>query len=1220
MQNRIVQFCCGLVCAVVFVSFPLVASAQTSNVQPRITAAIDNASRFVIPHSVHPLAQPAFDVGRLDGSTRMERMMLILDGSPQQDHDLSVLLDSQQTPGTSDYHRWLTPDEFGQRFGPAPQDIQAVTTWLGQQGFRVEGVARSGRWIEFSGTSAQVETAFQTQMHRYQVNGEAHVANSTDISFPAALAPVVRGVASLHNFFTRPALVRGPIIQGSSSKSPAGPATNLTGGIKGIGPSDFAKIYDVPNSLLFPAPGTVLNGSGETIAIVARSDINAQDVSDFQQVFGVLPSTPDFIHDGADPGMPSIDDQFETTLDTEWSGAVAPGAAIDVVISESTLIADGVDLSSAYIVDNDLAPIMSVSYIGCEAAQVDFGDAAFQDALWQQAAAQGISVFAASGDTGAAGCEPNAPSPNGAQQGVAVNGVASTPFDTAVGGLEFNETGAGETPAPNPPTTNATFWNATNQSNYESALGYIPEMIWNDSCTGCATDGEDSLESGGGGVSALYATPSYQTLGVTGLVPTLNAFTLPSSSLHPRGIPDVALSASANHDGYELCFQASCEPIATPKFYLVGGTSASAPSFAGIMAIIDQKQGMAQGLANYVLYPLAAAETYSNCNSNSRTVPATATTCVFNDITVGTNGVPGNDMTNDPTANALGFPAGTGYDLASGLGSVDVGNLVAAWHGVTFQGSIVNVAPTTSINITHGHTVNLTVSVTKMPSGSGPTGNVSLIAQGGNLPNTVGVAGTALSGGSASLSVNNLPGGANYNLIASYPGDGTYAGATSAPITVTVAPEGSAVELIDALPTSNQLTDAALSTTYGSPIAFEALISGVSSDQSSSGDGQATGSVTFTDTLNNMTTNLATVAMNDFKQITVGGAEFFDCSGTQNCLVPGSHTINGAYSGDSSFQAGNSSAGGFSLSVMISPTPTAVTVSSPSAGSTVGPTTQVMLTATVATSSSGAAPNGTVTFFSGTTQLGSPVSVSGIAGNATFFGVGAFAGATASLTTALATGTDSITAKYNGDTGDTNYAASPASAAITVTVTGPTFTISANPTTIPVSAPGATGSTVLTFTAMNGFSSNGPVTITPTCLNLPPETTCGSGASITIPTNGSAMATVTFLTTAPSAVIPVSHDRHDVFGWRLTSGVLAFASLLCAALLLAGYRGERRRWGFALMFTVFALVAVSVGCGGGGGGGQQNPGTPVNNYQNVSVTVTINGVTQTISGLTIDVQ
>lgn len=1235
MRNRL-RAVRGMLCAAIFFLLPSLIRAQAPSIAPRITAAINANARTVIPRSTHPLALPAFEVGRLDGSTRMDRMILVLGISSDADHQLSVLLDSQQTQGSPDYHQWLTPDQFGQQFGPAPQDIQTVANWLQQQGFSVGSVARSGRWIEFSGTAAQVEAAFQTQMHNYRVNGEAHVANSTDISIPTALAPVVKGVVSLHNFFSKPAFVQGSLARPGTDGlyHPITGDSDLSGGIHGLAPADFAKIYDVPNALLSPAPATVLNGTGETIAIVARSDISSTDVANFHTVFGVNAPAPNFILDGADPGVVS-GDMVETTLDTEWSSAVAPGATIDVVISASTLIADGVDLSAGYIVDHNLGQILSASFNDCELAggsPTEPGTENFYlNALWQQAAAQGISVFVSSGDSGAAACDPSGAGSTGAQNGAAVSGLASTPFDTAVGGTEFNETGIGE--SPNPGTTEATFWSATNGTNLESALGYIPEMVWNDSCTptqvgspcdtmGSTVDGSFLLAADGGGPSSIYSTPSYQTLNVTGLQSALSPFFVSgSTTIHPRGIPDVSMSASPDNDPYLICINASCANTSSPEVLLVGGTSAPTPSFAGIMAIVDQKIGTQQGLANYVLYPLAASETFANCKSNARTNPATATNCVFNDVTVGNNGVPGNDIAangGDPTANALGYPATAGYDLATGLGSVDVGNLVRAWSGVTFQGSATSITPTTSINITHGATVNLTVDVTKAPSGSGPTGNVSLIAEGGNLPNTVGVAASALSSGTASFSVNNLPGGTSYNLIASYPGDGTFAGSTSNAITVTVAKEASAVELIDALPTSTELTNSPISTTYGFPIAFEALISGESSAESSTGDGQATGSVTFTDTLGSTTTNLATVNLNDFKSISVGGAEFFACSADQFCLAPGSYTINAAYSGDNSYLAGNSSSGGFELSVTIASASTNVTVSSPSAGSSVTSSTQVSLTATVSAESAGAAPNGTVTFFSGNTQLGNPVAVTGTAGTINFSGEGNFASASASLTTTLPVGTDSITAKYNGDTGDTNYAASSASPSITITVTGttPSFTISANPTTVTVPAPGDSGSTVLTFTGQNGFSSNGAVMITASDAGLPSEANCAfaAGTSVTIPTNGTAMATLTCTTTAPSSLIgPGSRSKPDDYGdWKLLMA-LTLVCLLGIALLTLSRDKRRRRWSFALVLFACGMIAIAVGCGGGGGGTQppQNPGTPISDSP-VTVMVTINGVAESV--------
>ena len=1041
--------CLLLAVAAVFLS-PALTSAQTSVVQPQITAAVDNTARATIAHSTHPLALPAYDTGRMSAAAPMERMILVLGATPDQDYRLRTLLDSQQTQGSPDFHHWLTPDEFGQQFGPALQDIQAITGWLQSQGFTIGSVARSGRWIEFSGTVAQVESAFQTQMHTYQVNGESHIGNSSDISIPAALAPVVRGVASLHNFFSQPMIVRGPLVHrmADGTLGSVGPDTNLTGGTHGLSPADFAKIYDVPNSLLTPAPATVLNGTGETIAIVARTDIVPTDVDDFRTVFGLPASPTVFTVNGPDPGIVDLNDQAESTLDASWSGAVAPGATINVVVSGSTLISDGVFLSIAYIVDHDLAPIMSVSFGNCESnlGGTSANNAnALLNAFWQQAAAQGMSVFVSTGDTGAAGCDPNAPAPPpGAAGGVGISGFASTPFDTAVGGTEFNETAGGG--------TSSTFWSLANGTNLESAIGYIPEMIWNDSCINCVASGsEDSLEAGGGGLSTVYPEPPYQTLNVTGLAAALGFSSSPAP--HPRGIPDVSLAASPNHDGYLLCFNRSCEPTTAPGFLLIGGTSVSTPAFAGVMALVDQKLTKPQGLANYVLYPLAVAENYSTCNSSNRTNPAAATTCVFNDITVGNIGVPGNDTTNDPTAGQLGYVAGTGYDLASGLGSVDSKNLINAWAGATFQGSVTTLSPATAINITHGTPVTLTAAVTKNPSGAGPTGEVALIAQGGNLTGSVGVGSGALAGGSSSITVNNLPGsgGAPYHLTANYSGDGTFAGsASSSPgISVTVAKEAPFIQL--AAETQTTGFGRTFSIAYGDPIVFETLVTGQAST-GVAGDGIATGNVTFTDTVAPMTlTTLPLIA--DGANVT-GDAEFFDCFGSPNCFTVGStHMVNVNYAGDNSFTAANTNNSAQTVSVTVNSAGTTTTVSSPSAGMTVSSAIPVVLNASVTTSSNGAGPNGKVTFFSNGSQLGSPVTVTGTAGTQSRTQVGSPASATASLSIDLPAGTDNITAQYNGDNPGTNYAASAVSAAIVITAQAPaatvtTMTAAPNPATI----------------------------------------------------------------------------------------------------------------------------------------------------------------------------
>src|SRR5262249_19371807 len=430
-------------------------------------------------------------------------------------------------------------------------------------------------------------------------------------------------------------------------------------------------IYDI-NPLL-----NTINGAGQTIAIVARSSFLLIDVSTFRQTFGLAPNNTTLVFNGHDPG-PVPGDDIEAILDAEWSGAVAPAANIDVVVSSSTLTSDGVDLSAMFIVDNNLAPIMSVSFGQCEKL-LGTQENQFFNSLWQQAAAQGISVFVSSGDDGAAGCDdPNDPTNKPASGGLAVSGLASTPFDTAVGGTQFNETVNGNTAA--------NFWNASNGAGFESAKGYIPEMVWNQSCdpttpnSPCAQTGFN-LFAGSGGASGIYGKPSWQLLSIPGM---------PNDS--KRDMPDVSLTA-ADHDGYLICFQEdptlACQVNngVLQQAAVVGGTSASSPSFAGIMALINQKAGGGrQGLANYVLYNLAAnKENFSACDSSSRINPAAGTSCIFNDTTAGNNSVPGQ----------TGFNAVTGFDLATGLGSVDVNNLATAWGNSTFQATLTSITTST---------------------------------------------------------------------------------------------------------------------------------------------------------------------------------------------------------------------------------------------------------------------------------------------------------------------------------------------------------------------------------------------------------------------------------------------------------------------------------------------------------------------------------------------
>ncbi len=1129
-----------------FFLFAAVAAAQQNPVPARITSPINPAKLTILNGNVHPLARPEFDRGPAPSSLPLNRMLLVLQRSPAQESALQSLLDQQQDKSSPNYHKWLTPQQFGQQFGPADSDIQTVVSWLESQGFRVDRVANGRGTIEFSGTAAQVQTAFHTEIHEYVVNAETHWANSTNPQIPAALAPVVAGIATLHNFYKKPQV----FLTGERFKTTPGfpPEFSTSTGLHALSPGDFATIYNIN-----PLYSAGINGTGTRIAVVGRSDFLTADITDFRNTFQLPSSITNIVFNGVDPGIVSTGEQLEATLDVSWAGAVAPNAQITFVVSASTNTTDGVDLSEQYIIDNDLAGVMTESFGGCEAGTTAT-DAALISSLAEQAAAEGITDIVSTGDSGAEGCD-NPSSETVATGPISVNVLASSPYTVGVGGTEFNEG-----------TAPSKYWNATNSASLSSAISYIPENVWNESCTsGCGTNGAGSIFAGGGGASIYFSKPVWQSA-VSG-IPEDGA----------RDLPDVSLTA-ASHDPYLLCFQHSCE---SGELAGVAGTSAAAPSFAAIMALVNQKTGSSQGQANYVLYRLAAQETLSSCNgSNTSTLPAS--TCIFNDTTIGNNAVPGESGYGTSGAK---YQSTVGYDLATGLGSVNAANLVNDWGNARSEESVVSafsLNPTT--NIQHGTTpVEFNITVAPQTGTQTPTGGVALIAQVGIDALPTPITNVTLANGSASGSTELLPGG-TYTIIAHYSGDGMFLPSDSSPVQVTVTPEESSTAL-DIFQGSLQSPVPFSNGTYGAPFAASATVTG------QTGNGTPTGNVEFLmDGGPVSSTSLSTSA-----QAVLPTGYFFPS--------PGEHSITAKYNGDSSFDSSTSDA----VSITITQAPTQTTLqSSGSSGQS------VTLTATVSATSSGNSPSGTVTFLSGQTQIGSAAL---LAQPPTGSGITI---ATATLPTAqLPNGQNSITAQYPGDA---NYQAST-SLPITITA-GPSFTLSANPTAISVSSPGQSGSTTLTFTAHDGFTGSATLTSS-ACTNLPSESTCSfSPSTLTFTSSTTSIpVTLTISTTAPSAAVPFAR-----FTPGPSVGVPALVLLLFAATLLCALP-RRRAWSAVLALAALALMTVAVGCGGGGAGagnggthGNTNPGTPVGNYSGVTVTVTIAGVTQSINTLSVDVE
>ena len=663
----------------------------------RIVGAIDSTSTRPLAVNVHRLAQARYDQGVADPLTPMNYMVMLLQPSAAQQADLKQLLADQQNPASPAYRKWLTSEAFSQRFGMSAGDLAKISAWLKAEGFTVNHQARSGNWIAFSGVAAQTSRTFHTSIHRYSVNGKTHFANATEPRLPPAFTGVVGALLGLNDFEIEPA---------ARLVSPT-PQFN-SGTQHYLAPADFATIYD-----LTPLQQAGLDGTGQSIAIVGQSDVLATDLSQFRTRYGLPANTPKLVlYNGIDPGYNSS--EAEGVLDLEWAGAIAPKATLYYVYGASAVTAMVVAIEEGF------APIVSVSYGSCE---VDYAAAAFE-AVAQQANAQGITLVAASGDSGGAGCDGQGFLPM-ATLGRSVDLPAALPEVTGVGGTQFVE-GTG------------TYWNPTNTPTFASALSYIPEAVWNESSA------SGGLLASGGGASRFFPKPAWQTgIGVT--------------NDGARDVPDIAFSA-ALHDAYAIVYGGG--NAAT------GGTSCGTPTMAGIVALLNQYQvkngkQTAPGLGNInpQLYRLA------------QSAPS-----AFHDITSGDNMVTCAQGTSDCATGSFGYTAAPGYNQAAGLGSLDVNVLFSQWNSAA-QATTITLASSASKG-TINDTVQLTATVASANGAAMPTGGVSFTFLGGNPLGSVPL---TLSNGKLTASVTvplfQLGGPGTYTLMAQYPGDSVFSGA-----------------------------------------------------------------------------------------------------------------------------------------------------------------------------------------------------------------------------------------------------------------------------------------------------------------------------------------------------------------------------------------------------------------------------------------------------------
>jgi subtilase family serine protease len=1321
--------------------FSAISPAQQATTAARIVGPIDENQLVTLKGNVNPQANAKNDRGPVSDSLPMAGLTLLLSRTPEQQAAFDAYVQSEYESGSPNFHHWLTPAQIGQLYGPSQSDIATISAWLTSKGFTVTHVALDRMSIGFSGTAGQVTNAFHTEIHQLSVNGKAHIANMSDPQIPAAISPVVSGLKGLHNFLPHPLHHDGALVHfnpqagkwqlptvsstdsatGKTNKPvpatrlhpefginvPADPTTGSSAYLEeDVTPYDFATIYNV---LPLWNAGTPINGTGQTIAIDGTSDINLGDVTTYRTAFG-LPAgqTVEEVKgaNGIDPGPCTnttgacgIGDLEENTLDVEVSGGVAPGAQIVLVTSgynsQTNPTNDPIFEGAQYVIENHnnvgsteenvkliaSASILSLSYGLCELGMGTSSNVAYYD-LWQSAAAEGISVFVATGDSGSPACDDGGDSngnPYSAQYGLSVNGLASTPFDTAVGGTDFEwckptiDSSGNIHGCPATSSAASPYWNANNNTtNGESATGYVPEIPWNDTCENpiwanylisfannltpysisssanpdavcnwvennwynvdiyfqqqygfqeVLASYVDTVGGSGGQSNCVVNTedtdPSDPTCSSASTVSTANGtvtlendgWPVPSwqsgvtgtSSLTSRAIPDVSFFAGDGSLGSAtlICVSTlgSCVTSSTvgtnpvtiePTAQEVGGTSVATPEMAGVMALINQKAGAAQGLPNQQLYQIAATQSYANCSAE--TVKNTSTSCYFQSIDEGTNAMPcslgtagaeggaiyeGNGNWDDqaqpytglvsPNCVALNsgdvigtlvssgttqaYNATAGYNMATGLGSLNVANVVNAWvsdAGTNTATMSITTTPAagTGGTISLGSGVSLVIAVT-MTGGSGtPTGTIT----------AAGINGTLSSSGAVTITIpaGSLAPGTD-TVTVNYSGDPTYA-PTSQTLTVNAA--------------------AAVATVNVSAPASDNIVDSVIVSVGVSGPGPTpTGTVTLSG--GSYSSTATKLSANGAASFTIPAGDLpGSAAGTTD-------TLTASYSGDSNY----GSATGTTTIVMVSTTaltPTIKVTASPTGGID----TSQPLTLNVTVSGSGTLPTGTVTVTSSAATSGSTLA-SGIsaqlAGGLTTISVPA---------NNLNAGTDSLSVAYPGDS---VYAAG--SGSVSVTVTQSTFSLSASTPSPASVSPGTpatstiTGNTSTTDYTGTVTLSNCTITVSPTnAVNLP---TCSVSGTITYangtPTSSTNPApTATVITYANQSSMLDTHPFKILYGAGGTA--LAF-------LVFLGIPARRKSWR-ALLGALVLLAGLGTlsACGGGGGGNNVNTATSPGSY------------------------
>jgi subtilase family serine protease len=1201
----------------------------------RITEAIDPSRVQPLPHHLPLWANPQNNIGPASSQLALT---MVLSRAPQQQSALEQLLGDQKNPSSSHFHSWLTPEEMGQQFGLSDADIEALKSWIESQGLQVKWVSPSRTFIGFGGPAASVGRAFGTEIHNYRVNGADRVSVSSDPMIPAAMVPVIKSIYGLYTIEDRP-------FHTGSAPQTARPDLTASDGSHFMAPADFNTIYDETSSY---------NGSQQTIAIVGRSRTDFADFSNFRQLTLASFENPIEIVPtalgGIDPGPAltappaaniSIEDQLEATLDVMRAGAVAPGASLLLVVATSA--SGGIGVDTQYLVQTTPLPaqIVNISFGACESAGGPSG-VSYWDTLFQQAAAEGISVFVASGDSGASGCETYFSTPSATPPAISPNYICSSSYATCVGGTEFNDT-----------ASPGTYWNTTNSFFLASALSYIPEGGWNEPTD---SNGATQLASSGGGVSTIIPTPSWQT--GTGV----------PSARTGRYTPDLSFSSSC-HDGYFGCFAAAGSGCQINNGFLsfeyFCGTSAAAPDMAGVTALLNQKLGYPVGNINPEIY--AMGQNQPTSFHDATPVTSGVATCDINTPSRCNNSTPG------PTAltgGQAGYPLTTGYDLVTGVGSPDIANFLTNF-AAALQVPTVTVTPSLTTSPA-GRPLSFTVTVAGASGQPTPTGTISLSwLYNSPTPHTAtlvnGVAAISiptgvLSGGPAPITftAEYTPDSASVPVYSSATGTcqvnitlftptvtttfSPKAPTTAQDVMVTVTlnggtgnpvPTGSVqVESVNPTAQIGQLAGGAATVTipagtlppgsdsfsilytpdYAGAVYFASTIT--SASLTVTAVPKTTPTLTVTPSVPTITladpltlavkvagTAPGSPAATGSGTVTANGRTLLFSIAAGNgtiALFPGwlqvgSNSLAISYSGDNNYNPATAplslQVGKAVMAMTVLPNPTSVTSAQ---------SLQVIVNFTGFVSL-GPSPTGTVTLTSGSytsapTTLNSPTNIIVPAG-------------------ALPVGTDPLAVTYSGDS---NYAAVSTTGSVVITAPPPpppSFTVGA--TAVTISAPGATtgNSTPITVTPAGGFT--GSVTLTASLTTSPsgaqhlPTLSFGPTSPVSVTSGGAATATLTVATTAPTTGALVQPVRPQTRWYPLAETALA-------CVVLFGFGGRRRSWRIyiGMLLMLVAVSSAVAACGGGGSSVSTPTPTPTPGTTPGSYVVTVTGTSGGIAANT----